>query len=87
MRAGSSSDQAGTVEYCQIGRSGERGRGGVTRVNQRLTSVIGNRLQPGGCGPGCSARRPDERGGDLRVNSRTSSQGPRRSLADVGVMC
>jgi len=54
---GSSPDNDGTGRYCQTIRARQARRRGVTRVNQRVNPLKrGNRLQPGGCGPGSSAR-------------------------------
>lgn len=58
MRAASSPDKAGTAQYCQMGRARRARSKGVTEVNQRLNPLKrGNRLQPGGYGPGSSARQ------------------------------
>jgi len=54
---GSSPDKAGTAQYCQMGWVRQARSKGVTRVNQCLNPLKrGNRLQPGGYGPGSSAR-------------------------------
>ena len=56
---GSSPDNAGTGRHRQTVRVRQARREGVRRVNQRLNPLKGRRLQPGGYGPGSSARPPE----------------------------
>ena len=66
-RVGSSPDNDGTGRYCQTARVRQARREGVTRVNQWLNPLKReNRLQPGGYGPGSSARASRNRAKRLR---------------------
>ena len=75
-RAGSSPDNAGTGRHRQTARVRQARRTGVTRVqNQWLNPLKSvSRLEPGGSGPGSSARQPGSQGGRLRSRIREAGE-------------